>query len=143
MLHANESTSADAPEEQHQGHEEGPEVVVLVDGMLSVLVKRQIPKQLHTHTHTHTPSKARRFIYKLRPENLQCFSSVFMLEHSSKVKRTRRSYLHANNGVDKEEHGDEQAHVWQGLPQRKKRGNIRAVYVHRTSRSEFRKSSIP
>lgn len=33
-----------SPEEQHQGHDEGPEVIVLIDGTLSLLVKCQIPK---------------------------------------------------------------------------------------------------
>lgn len=46
----------------------------------------------------------------------------------------RRSYLHSNNGVDKEEHGNEQAHIWQRLRQRMKRGN--KSYVHRTSLPE-------
>lgn len=40
----------DSPKEQHQGHDEGSEVIVLVDGALSLLIQRQIPKQLHTQT---------------------------------------------------------------------------------------------
>lgn len=28
----------DSPEEQHQGHDEGPEVIVIVDGSLSLLI---------------------------------------------------------------------------------------------------------
>lgn len=26
-----------------------------------------------------------------------------------------RAYLHSNDGIDEEEHGDQQADIWQGL----------------------------
>lgn len=38
----------DSPKEKHQGHDEGSEVVVLVNGAFSLLIERQIPEQLHT-----------------------------------------------------------------------------------------------
>lgn len=36
------------PEEQHEGHNEGSEVIVLTDGALFFLVKSYVSKQLQT-----------------------------------------------------------------------------------------------
>ena len=39
------------PEQQHEGLQEGAEVVVVIDGR--VLVEINVTKHLHTHTYTH------------------------------------------------------------------------------------------
>lgn len=45
------------------------------------------------------------------------------------IGRYSGTHLHANDGIDEEEHGNEQAHVWQSLPEKMKteEGFVRAV----------------
>lgn len=55
--------------------------------------------------------------------------SLLRIEATSPGRnRDRRSVrlpnLHANDGIDEEEHGDEQAHVWQSLPEKMKREEL-------------------
>lgn len=49
---------------------------------------------------------------------------------NSEFKLANSPHLHSDDGIDEEEHGNEQAHVRQSLPEKRERGIIqKSVYM--------------
>lgn len=80
------------PKQQQQSTREGLKVVVLVN--VSLVTQLDVPKHLSKQEEKGPPG------YR-------------QLQAQSICRRVRFSDLHANDGVDEEEHGDEEANIWE------------------------------